>query len=62
MSIKTEDEMEEVVDRILERSHKQVSRYAGMTYEEGVEDALRWAMGETEDDEVDWPFSSEGPG
>jgi hypothetical protein len=59
MSLKTEEEMEEVIDRILERSHMQTSRYTGMTYEDGVEDALRWAMGEADEAEVNWPFNDE---
>jgi len=57
VTLKTEKELEEVIDRVLEQSDKQVPRYPGMTYEEGVENALRWVIGDADD--ADWPFNKE---
>jgi hypothetical protein len=50
--MKAADEIEEVIDRIPGGSN----RYPAMTYEEGVEEALRWALGEMEEEETGWPF------
>lgn len=33
------------------------SEYPGMSYEEGVDEALRWVLGENDNDE--WPFGEE---
>ena len=44
----TTDEMEEQLVKALEQNAKGGSRWFGMTYEQGVENALRWVMGETE--------------
>lgn len=45
----TTDEIEEQLTKAIEQNHKGASRWPGMSYEQGVENALRWATGETDD-------------
>lgn len=54
---KTEKEIYEVIDRCLDQMDKDSSKYFGMTYEEGVEAALRWVIGENDDE--GFPFGDE---
>lgn len=46
------DELEEVLDRLPPAGS---TKYGGMTYEEGVEEALRWVLGEITDEEFTYP-------
>ena len=46
---KTKREIEDVIVQVSERESQGGSRFPGMTYEEGINAALRWAIGETED-------------
>ena len=42
--MRTQSEIEDTIDRALQLNGEGGSNYPGMTYEQGVEDALRWAM------------------
>jgi hypothetical protein len=46
--MKTKDEIEKVLGRVDTASG---SQYQAMTYEQGVEEALLWAIGDIPDDE-----------
>lgn len=45
MNLPTEDEIEEVLDLALESIDAGISRFGGMTYEEGVRETLDWIRG-----------------
>jgi hypothetical protein len=47
--MKSKDEIEEMLDRI---DSQAPTKFPGMTYEGGLEEALRWVLGEIEDDEL----------
>lgn len=47
---RTEEEIEEQVSRAYEQIEKGTTRYRGMTYEQGVQEALDWVTGVTEDE------------
>ena len=53
--MRTEQEKHEVMDRCA-TTEDSGSRYPGMSYEQGVRDALEWTMGE---DMEDHPFEEE---
>ena len=59
---KEREEMQGVIDRMIGwlEDHHVGTRYGGMTYEQGIRDALEWAMGEREEEKDDWPFTPEG--
>jgi len=46
---RTDQEIDEVLNDCLEQEIKGHSRWPAMTYEQGVAEALRWVMGESED-------------
>lgn len=52
--MKEEDEISEARDRAADNCHdvskRGWSRYPGMTYEEGVRNALEWVLGDSDDD------------
>jgi hypothetical protein len=50
------DEIEEVLDRLPPAGS---TKYGGMTYEEGVEEALRWVLEEISDEEFTCPPKDE---
>ena len=39
------------IEKLLENFDSQRSQYPGMTYEQGIEEALQWVLGEITDDE-----------
>jgi len=45
--VKTEKEIE----KVLAAFDSQKSQYPGMTYEQGIEEALQWVLGEITDEE-----------
>lgn len=50
MDIKrTRQEIDEQIGLALEQIEKGHSKYFGMTYEEGVDNALRWVLGDSND-------------
>lgn len=49
---RTPEEIEAVADEAAARTAEGGSRYPGMTYEQGVRDALAWVM----DDDADSPM------
>ena len=46
--MKTDDEIYDIIDLV---NAIESNRYPGMTYEQGVDDALHWILGDTEDEE-----------
>ena len=50
--MKSKEEMFEVIDKALEAQNNG-SKWPGMSYEDGVEASLRWAMGECEQDPME---------
>ena len=54
MAARSREEIDAVRDEAAEvLDSKRVSRWPGMTYEEGVYQALRWVMGETENNPME---------
>ena len=49
MAKPTDDEIEDVIQWATESTTNGASKFPGMTYEEGVDAALRWAKGETDE-------------
>ena len=49
--IKTEEEIQQMADLASDRTHE-ASHFKGMTYEEGIRDALDWVLGDYEGDLV----------
>lgn len=45
--MKTAEQIEKALRRVIAGG----TQYPGMSYEEGIEEALRWVLGEVEDDE-----------
>jgi len=50
-AMKTADQIEQVLKRLPEGGK---TRFSGMTYEQGIEEALMWVLGEIEDDDLDY--------
>lgn len=50
--MKTRKEIEDQIDKAME-AQSEGSKYPGMTYEEGVDAALRWALGDSDDAPMD---------
>jgi hypothetical protein len=46
---RTEDEINDLRNAVTERIDEGGSRYSGMSYEQGIDEALRWVFGETDD-------------
>ena len=46
---RSEDEINDLRNEVSERIDKGGSRYSGMSFEQGIDDALRWLFGETDD-------------
>jgi hypothetical protein len=46
---RTDKEIDDLLNRVGETINEGTSRYRGMTYEEGVAEAVRWLLGETDD-------------
>jgi len=55
--MKTQNEMYEVIGRLLTQLEEGQTKYPGMSYEEGVDEALRWVMGNMDDG--GWPFTED---
>lgn len=45
--IRETNEIEDTIDRALQLNGQGRSNYPGMTYEQGVEDALRWVLNQS---------------
>lgn len=54
----TREEIEEQLNLCYEQIDSGKSKYFGMTFEEGVAEAIRWMQGDTEDP----PMGEEGEG
>jgi len=44
----SKDQIYEVIDTCMQREDEGTTAWPGMTYEQGVANALRWALGEGE--------------
>jgi len=49
---RTHEEIDKVLNTCVEREESGKSPYWGMTYEQGVEQGIRWLLGETDVDPV----------
>ena len=47
--VRTEKEVDSLIDRVTKQISKGGSRFRGMTYEEGIRDALDWAFFDQDD-------------
>ncbi len=53
---RTDDEINDLRNDVADRINEGGSRYPGMSYENGIEEALSWLLGESEDH----PYAEEG--
>jgi hypothetical protein len=51
--VRGEDEVYEQIDKAGELINDEVSMYSGMSYEQGVRDALEWILGDIDDAPMD---------
>lgn len=49
---RTDDEIQDVIAKAME-AEEGGSKWPGMTYEQGVSEALRWAIGESDDNPME---------
>jgi hypothetical protein len=49
MSVPTQDQIDAQLERTIPAIERGQSQWPGMSYEQGVDAALRWATGETDD-------------
>lgn len=56
LSMRDESEIEKVLDRLPTAGS---TKYGGMTYEEGIEEGLRWVLEEITDEEFTYPPKEE---
>ena len=52
----TDAEIQEAIDRTLD---VEGTKYRGMTYEDGVREALDWVLGRIEEVDISWPYVDE---
>jgi len=50
---KSSDQIDDLLNRCVDAKEEGVSKYPGMTYEEGVEAGILWVTGQTNDDPLD---------
>lgn len=50
---KTEEEIDDVLNRASEAEDEGVSKYPGMSYEQGIKAALEWALGLVSENPLD---------
>jgi hypothetical protein len=50
---RTEEEIQEQIDKAMEQRHTDPGKWSGMSYEQGVEDALEWVLGSSDDAPMD---------
>lgn len=53
MSIRPEKQIDEAINKCMEQEEKGGSKWPGMTYEQGVSEALRWMTGATDDNPME---------
>jgi len=46
---RTDDEINDVLNDVSHRINEGGSRYPGMSYENGIEEALQWVLGKSDD-------------
>lgn len=47
--MRTRDEVDAQLDKTISAIEEGTTRWAGMTYEQGVDNALRWVMGDSDE-------------
>lgn len=57
MALRTIREIENQLSKALGWCYSDKTDFQGNTYEEGVEAALRWALGQSEDEPIETEFS-----
>lgn len=57
--MRTQEEIDEQLNRAAKQADKGGSRYHGMTYEQGVDAALRWLDPDTFGEDVEAPLGAE---
>jgi hypothetical protein len=50
--MKTQNEIEQVLSNLPENPYK--TKFASMTYEQGIDEALNWVLGEISDEEFEY--------
>jgi hypothetical protein len=64
MTVRSQEEVNEQIDRASDNINKGISKYPGMTYEEGIRAAIDWMSGESDelpmdDDSDDAPMDDD---
>ena len=49
----TDDEIFDQIDKTIEAQESGRSKWSAMSYEQGVDNALRWAIGETDEPPIE---------
>lgn len=49
--MKTDKEIESILDKLEQIKNESPDKFAGMSYLDGISDALYWVLGEVDDDE-----------
>lgn len=52
-TVRSADEIDDVLNRCADQENAGGSAWPGMTYEQGVSNALRWAVGHTDDNPME---------
>jgi len=50
---RTQEEVDDVLDKCAEQTEQGTTKWSAMSYEQGVEAALRWVTGDTDDDPME---------
>ena len=53
--VRTQAEVDKVIDTCIENNTNNRQRYSGMTYEDGIRAGIEWLIGDTDD----YPFDEE---
>jgi hypothetical protein len=53
MGDRAEEEIDDVLERVTDLINEGRTKYPGMTYEQGVEAAIRWMTGDWEENPAD---------
>jgi hypothetical protein len=47
--VRTDEQIDEQINAACEQNEEGTTRWPGMTYEQGVDNALRWVTGQSDD-------------
>jgi hypothetical protein len=53
MTVRTQEEVNQQLDKVNDNINKGISKYPGMTYEEGIRAAIDWMSGESDEPPMD---------